>query len=309
MRLPLSTLEAFNAVARNNSLRGAADVLGVKPSTISHQLKALEEKLGTAVFIRTTRSVQLTEAGNALYRGTKPAFDQIYMAYERARISADSGEGGLKLEVSDVIYDILLGPVIKQFCLNYPELAIELSFSDGMSNFVDEGLHAGFYSESIVTSADAEAKGMMSVEVMQSLSLGVFATPAYLKSRGTPTRPSDLLVHDCIRYRYPTTKRLEEWNFLGDDVVQLREIPGKFITSTRSSQVDLCLKDLGVIYTLKDYCVEDLKEGRLVSLMEDCLPVPKSVYVCFPSEYRAVEPLRLLLEYFGKRPGEMAFGT
>ena len=281
----------------------------MKPSTISHQLKALEEKLGTAVFIRTTRSVQLTEAGTALFHGTKPAFSQLNLAYERAKITAESGDGALKLEVSDVIYDILIGPIMKRFCTDYPEVAIELSFSDEISNFLDEGLHAGFYKESMLKEENAIPKDMVSVEVMQSLSLGVFATPKYLESRGTPMRPSDLLDHDCIRYRYPQTKRLEDWEFLGDDVVQLREFPGKLITSNRASQFDLCLKDLGVIYTLKDYCVKELENGQLVSLMEDHLPPPANVQVCFPGEYRSIEPLRLLLEYVGPKSSSVAYGT
>ncbi|KZL20892.1 LysR family transcriptional regulator [Pseudovibrio sp. Ad37] len=69
MRLPLAMLEVFNAIAQNGSLKGAAVALGIKPSTVSHQLKSLEEQLGTALFVRTTRSVTLTDAGRALQRG------------------------------------------------------------------------------------------------------------------------------------------------------------------------------------------------------------------------------------------------
>ena len=77
MRLPLATLEIFNAIAREGSLRAAAQALGLKPSTVSHQLKNLEQQLDTPLFIRTTRSVSMTEAGRALARSTAPAFDQL----------------------------------------------------------------------------------------------------------------------------------------------------------------------------------------------------------------------------------------
>lgn len=85
MRLPLSTLEVFNAIAQEGSLRAAAHVLGVKPSTVSHQLKSLEDQLGVALFIRTTRSISLTEAGRVLVRSSGPAFDQLADGLESAR--------------------------------------------------------------------------------------------------------------------------------------------------------------------------------------------------------------------------------
>ena len=92
MRLPLATLEIFTAIARHGSLRAAAEALGIKPSTVSHQLKTLEGQLGTALFIRTTRSISLTEAGRALLRGAGPAFDQLSEAVESAR-STGHGSG------------------------------------------------------------------------------------------------------------------------------------------------------------------------------------------------------------------------
>ncbi len=295
MRLPLSTLEAFNAVARNQSLRGAADSLGVKPSTISHQLKTLEEKLGASVFIRTTRSVKLTEAGSLLYKGTEPAFSQLSQAYESAQSSACSVSGALKLEVSDLVYDILLGPVLQQFCVSYPELAIELSISDGLSNLIDSGMHAGFCKGNIVS------QDMVAVAVKGSLSSGVFATPEYLKKHPAPNRPRDLLDHNCIRYRFPTTKRIEEWVFSGEPDTQQQVVSGRLITSTRSSQLDLCLKDLGIIYTLKDYVEDELQSGRLVSLLDDYVPQAECVYIYFPAEYRSIKPLRILLEFLAEK--------
>lgn len=295
MRLPLSTLEAFNAVAKFRSMRCAADSLGVKPSTISHQLKALEEKLGTSVFIRTTRSIKMTEAGTVLYKATSPAFSQLSVAYESARSSTGSSNGLLKLDVSDLAYDILIEPVLKEFCTNYPDLSIEISVSDGLSNIVEDGMHAGFSKGKNI------AEDMVAIEVMPSLLMGIFASPGYLASHGTPLCPDDLQKHSCIRYRYPNSKRIEEWEIVSEGTVEAHAVSGKLITTTRSSQVDLCLKDLGLIYTLREYCADQIESGELVPVMEEYLSDSSSIYIYFPSEYRSITPLRLLLDFLAAK--------
>ncbi|KZL03709.1 MULTISPECIES: LysR family transcriptional regulator [unclassified Pseudovibrio] len=95
MRLPLAMLEVFNAIAQNGSLKGAAQALGIKPSTVSHQLKSLEEQLGTALFVRTTRSVTLTDAGRALQSGAGAAFDLLGQAVNDAKEHGSSARGSL----------------------------------------------------------------------------------------------------------------------------------------------------------------------------------------------------------------------
>ena len=104
MRLPLAPLEVFAAIAQHGSLRAAAEALGIKPSTVSHQLRNLEEQLGTALFIRSTRAISLTEAGRALIRGAGPAFDQLSEAVgKRAQHrtcgagDAEAGDAGIRL--------------------------------------------------------------------------------------------------------------------------------------------------------------------------------------------------------------------
>ena len=202
MRLPLPSLEVFAAIARHGSLRAAGEALGVKSSTVSHQLKALETQLGTALFIRTTRSVSLTEAGRALLRGAGPAFEQLAEAYESARNTGHAARGALKLAMPDFVYHLFVSPILPGFCAAYPEIELELSLTDALSDILGEELHAGF------RLGDRIAQDMVAVRLTQPLPLAVTASPGYFAAHGTPQQPRDLLDHSCIQYRFQSSGRI-----------------------------------------------------------------------------------------------------
>jgi len=208
MRLPLATLEIFDAIAREGSFKGAANRLGLQPSTVSHQLKTLEEQLGTALIIRTTRSLSLTEAGRALLRGAGPAFEQLADAVDSARSTGHAARGSLRLAMPEFVYKLYVGPTIQSFRAAYPEIDLEMSFTEAFSDILGEELHAGF------RLGDRIAQDMVAVRLTPPLKLAVLASPKYLERRGKPGKPGDLLTHDCIRYRFQTSRQIAPWSFV-----------------------------------------------------------------------------------------------
>ena len=295
MRLPLATLEVFDAIVRHGSLRAAAHSLGVKPSTVSHQLKALEERLGTALFIRTTRSLSLTEAGRALKRGAQPAFDQLSDALESARTTGHAARGTLKLTMSDSAYNQLIGPEIKSFSQRYPEIEIELTVSEGMIDLLEQGLHAGF------RLGDKIAQNMVAVRLTGPQRLLVTASPEYLEKRGRPEKPEDLLDHNCIRYRFQTSRQIAPWNFKGAEGDYSVEVGGNLIVNTLMTAIDLTKQGLGLLYTFQDDCLEELDRGQLVSVLDEHLSLLPGLYIYFPREYRSMMPLRLFIDHLRDR--------
>lgn len=297
MRLPLATLEVFSAIARNGSLRAAADALGIKASTVSHQLKSLEEQLGTALFIRTTRSVSLTEAGRALYRGTGPAFDQLAEAVETARTTGHAARGSLRLAMPDFVYHLFVSPVLKSFCASYPEIEIELSLTDALSDIPDEGLHAGF------RLGDRIAQDMIAVRVTPPLELAVVASPEYLHTFGKPETPQDLLSHNCIRYRFQTARHIAPWSFKTEQGELTVDVQGNLISNTLPASVDLAQKGLGLAYTFKDYVAQKIETGTLCLVLENHLPKTPGIFLYFPREYRAMTPLILFRDHLSAECG------
>lgn len=291
MRLPLATLEVFAAIAKHGSLRGAAEALGVKPSTVSHQLKSLEAQLGKALFIRTTRSISLTEAGRALLLGTGPAFDQLGEAIESARSTGHAARGRLKLAMADHVYELFVGPTLKSFSKAYPEIEVELSLTDALTDILEDGLHAGF------RLGDRISQDMIAVRMTPPLDLAVVASPSYIEDRGAPASPHALLAHNCIRYRFQSSGRIAPWTFKSVEGDFDVAVNGTFILNTLPASIDAARQGLGLVYTFKDCCAQDLADGRLVSLLDEELPKTPGVYIYFPREYRNMMPLRLFMDH------------
>src|SRR5271163_2819263 len=139
----LDGVEAFLSVARHRSFRKAAAELGVTPSAMSQAVRALEARIGAALFIRTTRSVGLTEAGARFLSRAKPAFEELVAAADVARGLGQRPAGLLRLSVPRAVVPILLEPVIASFCEAYPQVEVEIAASAEPTDLAVEGFDAG----------------------------------------------------------------------------------------------------------------------------------------------------------------------
>src|SRR5437763_15407068 len=139
----LDGVEAFLSVARHRSFRKAAAELAVTPSAISQAVRTLEARVGAALFIRTTRSVGLTEAGERFLSRAKPAFEELIAASEAARDLGQRPTGLLRLTVPRAVVPLILEPLIASFHQAYPEIEIEIAASDEMVDLAAGGFDAG----------------------------------------------------------------------------------------------------------------------------------------------------------------------
>src|SRR5918911_3383491 len=121
----LDGVEAFLGVAQHHRFRRAAAQLGVTPSAISQAVRALEARVGAALFIRTTRSVGLSEAGERFFARARPAFEELVAASGAARDLGQRPTGLLRLSVPRAVVPILLEPLIASFCQAYPDVEVE----------------------------------------------------------------------------------------------------------------------------------------------------------------------------------------
>src|SRR6201990_1693170 len=139
----LDGVEAFLSVARHRSFRRAAAELGVTPSAMSQDVRALEARIGAVLFIRTTRSVSLTEAGERFLSRAKPAFEELAAASAVARALGQRPAGLLRLSVPRGGVPILLEPLIASFCRNFPEVEVEIAAREDLVDIAAEGFDAG----------------------------------------------------------------------------------------------------------------------------------------------------------------------
>src|SRR5215468_10373536 len=173
----LEGVEAFLSVARHRNFRRAAAELGVTPSAISQAIRALEARVGAALFIRTTRSVGLTEAGERFLARAKPAFEELVAASEAARGLGQRPSGLLRLAVPRAVVPLLLEPVIASFCQAYPEIELEIVASDELVDLAAGGFDAGIRLGQFI------APDMVAVRLTQPFPLAVVGSPDYLRRR------------------------------------------------------------------------------------------------------------------------------
>src|SRR5712672_864486 len=179
----LDGVEAFLNVAQHRSFRRAAAELGVTPSAISQTVRALEARIGAALFIRTTRSVGLTEAGEQFLARAKPAFEELVAASEIARDLGQRPSGLLRLTVPRAVVPILLEPLIASFCKAYPEVEVEIAASEQLVDLAAGGFDAG------VRMGQFIAADMVGVRLTPPFRFIIVGSPAYLARGDRPERP------------------------------------------------------------------------------------------------------------------------
>src|SRR5262244_1679629 len=191
----LDGVEAFLSVARHRSFRRAADELGVTTSAMSQAIRALEARVGVALFIRTTRSVGLTEAGERFHARARPAFEELLSASEAARQLAVKPAGLLRLTVPRGVVPIVLEPIVASFCRAYPEVQVEIVVSEELVDLAANGFDAG------VRMGQFIAPDMVTVRLSRPFPLAVVASPTHLADRAAPEHPSQLCDYACLRWR------------------------------------------------------------------------------------------------------------
>jgi DNA-binding transcriptional LysR family regulator len=295
VRLPFTGLEVFLAVARCGSLRAAAAALGVQPPAISHQLKAFEDQIGVSVFTRTTRSIQLTDAGRVLLRRAQPAVSELGEALEEARGVGHARKGAIRITLPYRAYQIVIASKLIAFRSKYPDIELELSFNEAFVDVIAQGFHAG------IRLGDHIDQDMTAVRLTPPLSGAYFAAPSYFAKHGRPEQPLDLLEHDCIRYRFIGSKRIAEWQFRGADGVYTVNVKGGLIFNSFQSVVRAALDGLGVGWSLRAGVAAELASGGLESILDPYVVERPGFFLYYPKENARLESLRLFIDFIKAR--------
>ena len=289
--LPFSGVEVFLAIAKHGSLRGAADALGVQPPAVSYQLKALEHRIGIALFIRTTRSVQLTDAGRSLLTRAQPAMTELSEALDDARASGVVRKGTIRVSLPYVAYELTIAGRLAAFQSKFPEIELELSFNEAFVDIASEGFHAG------VRLGGHIREDMIAVRLSPPTKEVFFAAPAYFDKHGRPERPEGLLRHNCIRYRYISSKRIAEWQFRGAEGITTIDVKGSLIVNSTNALVSSAREGLGIGWLFRPYVEDDLRAGTLESILDSYAIDRPGYYLYYPKANARIEVLRVFIDF------------
>jgi DNA-binding transcriptional LysR family regulator len=179
----VNDLQAFLAVARDQSFTKAAAKLGITPSALSHTIRALEQRLGIRLLAHTTRNVSPTEAGERLMRSIAPLFDQITAELEALGELRDKPSGTIRISCTDDQIELCIRPMLASFLKSYPDITLEFYVDYGFTNVVEERFDAG------IRLGESISKDMIAVRIGPDWRLAVVGSPEYFERNPAPTPP------------------------------------------------------------------------------------------------------------------------
>lgn len=287
----LTGIPAFLAVAETGSFRAAAERIGVTRSAVSQSLRALENRLGTALFNRTTRSVTLTEAGHEFYDRVAPAIGEVAAAIDVARDRESSPTGQLRLAVSSIAEDFLSGPLIASFAEAYPGIHVDVTVTDEEFDIVARGFDAG------VRLGEVLGQAMIGVPVTGDQRQMVVGSPDYLARFGAPEHPRDLPKHLCIGWRPAPETAPYRWEFTEDGRDFAVDVHPRVTTNDIWAMVRTAVAGGGLTFGVEDTFRPYLQRGELVPLLEKYCPPFPGFFLYFPERRNLAPKLRALIEH------------
>lgn len=286
----INDLISFMVVARERSFTRAAAQLGVSQSALSHAMRNLESRLDVRLLTRTTRNVAPTEAGERLYQRLSPHLQEIAQEIAALRDTRERPAGNIRLTAGEHAMNTIIWPRIKPFMQQYPDINIEVTVDNGLTDIVDERFDAG------IRLGEQVARDMIAVRIGPDMRMAVVGSPEYLASHGVPQTPHDLQQHRCINMRLPTKGGLYAWEFEHDGEPLRVRVEGQLTLNCLPQRIEAAEAGLGLAYVPEDTIAEGVAAGRLQHVLADwCVPFA-GYYLYYPSRRQHTTAFALLVD-------------
>jgi DNA-binding transcriptional LysR family regulator len=283
-------MSAFAAIAEQKSFAKASTLLGIGRSTLSQNLRSLEERLGVRLLNRTTRSVSLTEAGALLLARVRPALEELTAAADEAVDHRGTPSGLLRLVVQPPVATFLIAPMLARFMRAYPGIQLDVAVIKMPGDIVQENFDAG------IRFGEQVERDMIAMRVVGEARFLVVGSPDYLARHPAPKSPRDLRDHDCIRNRLPNGA-IFGWDFSKNGRVVHAAVTGRLIVNDIELSIRAVLDGLGLAYLLRDYIAADIAAGRLVPVLDDWSPCMSGFFLYHSSRRRMTPPLQAFIAF------------
>jgi DNA-binding transcriptional LysR family regulator len=289
--------EGFSTVSEKGSFTEAAAALGVSASAVSKQVRSLEERLGTRLFHRTTRSVALTDEGRTFYDRVRPLLHLAIEAEQDITECQTRLRGVLRLAAPMDFGKSHLVEPLADFSAEHPNLSLEVEFADRFVDLVDEGFDLAIRigrlpDSSLVSRRLAPCRRVLC------------ASPAYLEREGRPERPKDLKRHSRIVYAYETESN---WRFRESGRSTSVTVPIRHRSNNGTLIQALARKGLGIALLPTFMIADDLRSGRLEALFPDVLDHDITIHAVYPNRKLLSAKVRSLVDFLAEHCGPMPY--
>jgi len=281
-------IDEFVAVAETNSFTAAAKRLGVSTAHVSRQINALEERLGAKLFYRTTRKVTATEVGETYYQHCRQLLDSLEKAEQAVTQLQSTPRGKLRLTSAVAYGDRFIAPLVNEFVSRYPELSVQMLFTNQSLDLVQEGIDLAIRLGQLRDFSLIARK-------LAPRTLYVCGSPQYFAGHGQPHILSELASHNCL------LGTLDYWSFFENGKSQTVKVDGKWSCNSGPALLDAALRGIGLVQLPDYYVAEHLQSGALISVLDNYRQPDSAVWAVYPPNRHLSPKVRLLVDFLGER--------
>jgi len=278
------TLQAFVLAANKGSLSAAALAEGVSPAVMSRRLDALEARLGVKLMVRTTRRLVLTSEGEAFLEQCSRIFDELDAAEAAVSLGGLQPSGDLKISAPAGFGRRHVAPILGEFLEAHPLVDASLDLTDRTVDLVEEGIDCA------IRIGEPPDSSLISIR-LGSMRRAVVGSPEYFARNGRPLHPSELAQHNCL-----TLRQQRGWLFSDPakpGEVRLLKVGGRLVCNDGAVLREQSLRGAGLCWRSEWEVGEDVRAGRLQTVLDEFSAPPMGIYALMPQ--RRLAPLRLRL--------------
>lgn len=287
----LSSLSVFVQAAEARSFTVAGQQLGISSSAVGKAVARLEKRLGVRLFHRSTRSIALTSEGSTFLMHCKRIFDEIATAEMEIAQTISAPRG--KLRVGLPLVGMFLLPVIGEFIRAYPEIEVDLDYSDRLVDVIEEGFDV------VLRTGDA-SDSRLKTRMLGSFSHRVVGSPLYFEQHGLPAEPEDLAMHACLHHRFQNTGKLEPWPLSRDGVELEVALPPAAVASSLEPIIAFAEQGLGLACVPFFAVRPQIESGKLVSVLDRFLTNTRPFRVLWPAARQASPKIDAFVEFMAR---------
>ncbi|MDV5171601.1 LysR family transcriptional regulator [Photobacterium rosenbergii] len=273
----LNDLLYFVKVARENSFTRAAAQLGITQSALSQSISGLEEQIGIRLLTRTTRSVSPTPAGERLLNAIGTRLEEMEAELDALTDLRDKPAGTVRITCGEAVVSSILIPKLASVLKEYPDIKVEFDVNYGFRDIVADRFDAGIRLGGTID------KDMIAVPIGPQMCMAAVASPEYFDKYQKPSKPEDLLQHNCINMRFPTHGGIYVWEFEKDGQEFNIRVDGQLTFNTTPAMINAALAGLGIAFLPEEEFEPHIENGRLVKVLEEWCPPFDGYYLYYPS--------------------------
>ncbi|KAG8149009.1 LysR family transcriptional regulator [Burkholderia catarinensis] len=278
----------FVQVAETRSFVAAGRALGLSASAIGKRIARLEARLNVRLFHRSTRSITLTAEGTRFLERCRRVIAEIDAAERELTHSAEAPRGRLRVSLPTI--GTLLLPVLADFMAAYPEIELDIDFSDRLVDVVDEGFDA-------VLRTGQPSDSRLSSRLLGHFRQHLVASPDYLDRHGTPRTPADLARHRCLHYRFPSSGKLETWPLRVPRSGMPPEVPVSMVSNSAETRLCFTMRGLGIACLPEFFVRGALDGGTLRAVLDEHVESRTQLHALWPSGRHPTPKLRAFVDY------------